>query len=478
MNTNRGPADRLKKLRQELVGIELKVPTMNGTPRRYVNLDNAASTPTFRPIMEKVDEFLGFYANVHRGTGFKSQIASWAYDTARRDVARFVKADLADKTVIFTKNTTESINKLSRLYPFRPDGVIITTMMEHHSNDLPWRRRARVIHAGLNPDGSLDIEDYASKLREHAGKVDLVTVTGASNVSGWVNPCHYLARLAHGAGAKFVLDAAQLAPHRPIDMKPSADPEHIDYLAFSAHKMYAPYGVGALVGDKQPLLNAEPDIVGGGVVDIVTIENAYWRELPEREEAGTPDVVGVVALAAAVRLLEAIGWDAIVEHEERLARYLLERLAEVPGVTVYGQSDAGNLRDRLAVFAFNVGSIHHALVAAILSYEFGIGVRSGCFCAHPYMLCLLGVGQQAAEKVRSEIIGRDRTNVPGAVRASVGIYNDESDVDALVDALKVIARGGQTGKYKMCKETGNFVPEGRDCFEFENHFSLTPRLPE
>jgi cysteine desulfurase / selenocysteine lyase len=472
-----GP-DLLKKLRHELVGLDMEVPTLSGGQRRYVNLDNAASTPTFRPIMEKVNEFLGFYANVHRGTGFKSQIASWAYDTARRDVARFVNADLDDKTVIFTKNTTESINKLSRLYPFRPDGVIITTMMEHHSNDLPWRRRARVVHVNLRPDGSLDIEDYASKLKEHSGKVDLVTVTGASNVSGWVNPYHYLARLAHGAGAKFVLDAAQLAPHRPIYMKPSTDPEHIDYLAFSAHKMYAPYGVGALVGDKRPLLNVEPDTVGGGVVDIVTIENAYWRELPEREEAGTPDVVGVVALAAVVRMLEKVGWNAIVEHEERLARYLLKRLAEVPGVTVYGQNDAGNLDDRLAVVAFNVGSIHHALVAAILSYEFGIGVRSGCFCAHPYMLCLLGVGRQEAEKVRGEIIGRDRTNVPGAVRASVGIYNNESDVDALVEALQVIARGGQSGKYKMCKETGNYVPEGRDCFEFEHHFSLTPRLPE
>jgi len=467
----------LKRLRAELVGIDMKVPTMSGAARQYVNLDNAASTPTFRPIMEKVDEFLGYYANVHRGQGFKSQIASWAYDTARRDVARFVKADLADKTVIFTKNTTESINKLSRLYPFRPDGVIITTMMEHHSNDLPWRRRAKVVRVGLKPDGSLDVEDYARKLKEHAGKVDLVTVTGASNVSGWINPYHYLARLAHGAGAKFVLDAAQLAPHRPVDMKSASDPEHIDYLAFSAHKMYAPYGVGALVGDKQPLLGVEPDTVGGGVVDIVTIEGAYWRELPEREEAGTPDIVGVVALASAIRLLEAVGWHAVLEHEEQLARYLLKRLTEIPGVTVYGQNDAGNVGDRLGVVAFNVGSIHHALVASILSYEFGIGVRSGCFCAHPYMLCLLGVGKEEAEKVRGEIVGRDRTNVPGAVRASVGIYNDESDIDALVEALKVIQRGDHTGKYVMCRETGNYVPAGQDCFDFERHFTLDPRLP-
>ncbi|MBN2465931.1 aminotransferase class V-fold PLP-dependent enzyme [candidate division WOR-3 bacterium] len=467
----------LKRLRQELVGLDTEVPTLSGQRRRYVSLDNASSTPTFRPIVSKVDEFLGYYANVHRGSGFKSQLASWAFETARHDVARFVKADLNEKTVIFTKNTTESINRLSRLYPFRPDGVIITSTMEHHSNDLPWRRVAKVVHVGVKADGSLDVDDYLRKLKEYAGKVDLVTMTGASNVSGWVTPYHYLARLAHEAGAKFVLDAAQLAPHRPVDMKPSSDPEHIDYLAFSAHKMYAPYGIGALVGDRKPLLAADPDMVGGGVVDIVTIEGAYWRELPEREEAGTPDIVGVVALAAAIRLLEAVGWSAIQEHEERLARRLLTRLAEVPEMKIYGQNDPVDVSGRLGVVAFNVGKIPYALVAAILSYEHGIGVRTGCFCAHPYMLCLLDVQPQEATKVRDEILSRDRTNVPGAVRASVGLYNDESDIDALVEALKVVQRGGHSGSYVLCKETGSYVPTERDCFEFDSHFTLTPHLP-
>jgi len=467
----------LERLRSELVGLDLPVPTLTGESRRYVNLDNAASTPTFKPVMEKVDEFLGYYANVHRGTGFKSQIASWVYDEARRVVARFVNADLSDKTVIFTKNTTESINKLARLYPFRPDGVVVTSIMEHHSNDLPWRRRAKTVHVGLNADGSLDIDDYRRKLSEHKGKVDIVAITGAANVSGWVNPVHLLARLAHEAGAKIVVDAAQLAPHRPVDMKPADDPEHIDYLAFSAHKLYAPYGVGALIGERRPLLDVEPENVGGGVVDIVTVENAYWRELPEREEAGTPDIVGVVALAAAIRLMQAIGWEAIIAHEERLTRYMLKRLAEVPGLTIYGKSDGYDLGDRLGVVAFNLANANHALVSAILSYEGAIGVRSGCFCAHPYMLCLLGVPEARAQEVRDEILARDRRNVPGAVRASVGLYNDESDIDALCECLKMVAAGGQRGRYEVCRETGNFVPVGADCFEFERHFTLEPRLP-
>ncbi len=478
--TNQNPdgMSLLKKLRGELVGIDIKVPTLSGERRRYVSLDNAASTPTFRPIMEKVNEFLGYYANVHRGTGFKSQLSSWAYDEAREVVARFVKADPDHQTVIFTRNTTESMNKLARLYPFRPGHVVLTTMMEHHSNDLPWRRRTRVVHVGLRDDGSLDLDDYRRKLAEYRGRIDLVAVTGASNVSGWLNPVHLLARLAHESGARFVLDAAQLAAHRPIDMKPADDPEHIDFLALSAHKMYAPFGAGALVVEREPLLDAEPDEVGGGMVDVVSLDDAWWRGLPEREEAGTPDIVGVVALAAAIRMLERIGWDAIVEHEQELTRYMLKKLAAIPGVVVYGQSDPAGVSDRLGAISFNLADLQHALVAAILSYEGGIAVRCGCFCAHPYMLCLLKVPPDEAEHVRKEILAHDRSRIPGAVRASVGIYNDESDIDALCNCLERIAAGSYSGQYKMCKETGNYMPVGTDCFDFEHHFDLAPRLPE
>jgi selenocysteine lyase/cysteine desulfurase len=478
MNPNPDGMSLLKKLRNELVGLDIEVPTLSGERRHYVNLDNAASTPTFRPIVEKVDEFLGFYANVHRGTGFKSQLSSWAYDEARAVVARFVKADLAHQTVIFTRNTTESMNKLARLYPFRPGHIVLTTMMEHHSNDLPWRRRTRVVHVGLHDNGSLDLEDYRRRLSEYRGRIDLVAVTGASNVSGWLNPVQLLARLAHESGARFVLDAAQLAAHRPIDMKPAGDPEHIDFLALSAHKMYAPYGAGALVADRGPLADVEPDLVGGGMVDVVSLEDAWWRDLPEREEAGTPDVVGVVALAAAIRMLESVGWEAIVEHEERLTRYMLRRLAAIPDIIVYGQSDPADVHARLGAFSFNLKGLHHALVAAVLSYEGGIAVRCGCFCAHPYMLCLLNVPPDEAERVRKEIIAHDRSHIPGAVRASVGIYNDESDIDALCSCLEGIAAGNYRGQYTMCKETGNYVPAGADCFDFEHHFNLAPRLPE
>jgi selenocysteine lyase/cysteine desulfurase len=468
---------QLKRLRQELVGIDIEVPLLDGTSRRYVNLDNASSTPTFRPVLEKVDEFLGYYSNVHRGTGFKSQLASWVFGTARATVARFVKADQRYETVIFTKNTTESINKIARLYPFRDNGVVLTSMMEHHSNELPWRRHAEVVHVGVKPDGALDLDDYARKVDEYRDRLDLVAITGASNVSGWVNPVHELARIAHAAGARILVDAAQLGAHRPVDMKPHDHPEHLDFVVFSAHKMYAPYGVGALIGDREALLREEPETVGGGTVDIVTLETAYWRDLPDREEAGTPDIVGVVALAAAINLLDAVGWDAIRQHEDELTRYALARLARIPGVHIYGRTDGSDLRDRLGVIAFNVEGHPHALVAAILSYEGAIGVRNGCFCAHPYVLCLLDVPPDQASEVQQEILNRDRTHIPGAVRASVGMYTDRSDIDAFCDCLQMVADRKYVGKYEVRRESGAYVPAGEDCFRFEQHFTLNPRLP-
>jgi selenocysteine lyase/cysteine desulfurase len=260
-------------------------------------------------------------------------------------------------------------------------------------------------------------------------------------------------------------------------MRPHGDPEHLDFIAFSAHKMYAPYGIGALVGDHDALLAAEPETVGGGTVDIVTLDSVYWRDLPDREEAGTPDIVGCVALAAIIRLIEQIGWDVIIEHEERLTRYTLERLSRIPGVTVYGRVGGESLDDRLGVIAFNVEGHDHALVAAILSYEGAVGVRNGCFCAHPYMLCLLNVPEDEAVKVRDEIISRDRSHIPGAVRASIGIYNDQSDIDALGDSLEMIAGRRYKGRYSVCRESGAYVPDGEDCFVFEHHFTLDPRLP-
>jgi selenocysteine lyase/cysteine desulfurase len=439
-----------------VVGANQRVPILGGASRRYVNLDNAASTPAFVCVRDAVDEFLNWYGNVHRGAGYKSQLSSWAFEEGRDRVARFVGANPSDSVVLFCKNATEAINKLAHRYPFRPGDVVVTTLMEHHSNELPWRRVAEVVHVGLLSDGRVDEQDLANKLEGFRGRVRLLAVSGASNVTGYVNPIHDWAVLAHRAGAEIVVDAAQLAPHRAIDARPAGDPGHLDYLAFSAHKMYAPFGVGVLVGNRSTFESGDPDMVGGGTVDIVGLESAYWTDLPEREEAGTPDIVGVVALARAIRALEELGWKTIVRHEADLTAYALERLSRIRGVVLYGDADPQTATGRLGVIPFNVEGLPHAFTAAVLSCEWGIGTRNGCFCSHPYVQAILRVSAGEASAVRKSILARDRSHVPGAVRASIGLGNTPEDIDRLIEALEAIAQGRFDAGYVLNAERGEY----------------------
>ena len=454
-----------------VVGASEEVPVLGGGKRRYINFDNAASTPTLKPILDKVSEFLKWYSNVHRGTGFKSKLSSWAFDKSRERIAEFVNGKHPDRVVIFSKNTTEAINHLAHRFPFRKDGVVLTTVMEHHSNELPWRKVARVIHIEVDHDGKVDANDFREKLDTYGSQVQLVAVTGASNVTGYINPIHTYARWAHRAGAKILVDAAQLVPHRPVDMKSPDDPEHIDFLAFSAHKMYAPFGVGVLVADRVMFEEGDPDMVGGGTVDIVNLENAYWTDLPDKEEAGTPDIVGAVALSAAIELFEQIGWDSIISHEAELTRYALEKMSAIRDITLYGDQDPQHARDRLGVISFNVGALPHSLVSSVLSHEWAIGTRSGCFCAHPYVKCLLHVDERAAREMEEHILQRDRSTLPGTIRASFGLYNTEDEIDILCEALRAIASGHYRTGYRLNKQRGEYFHEDA-LDEFDQYFHL------
>ncbi|MBW7959367.1 MAG: aminotransferase class V-fold PLP-dependent enzyme, partial [Candidatus Promineofilum sp.] len=303
-------------MRSRILGLDREIPLLDGRRVTYVNLDNAASTPPLLDVVRAIEEFMPYYSSVHRGTGFKSRLSTVAYDQAHEIIGRFVGADLDTNTVIFGKNTTEAINKLAYRFPLRPDSVVITTQLEHHSNDLPWRPHAHVVHVRALPDGRMDEADFDRLLKEYAGRVALVAVTGASNVSGYLQPIHRMARKAHAAGARILVDAAQLAPHRRVDMRPDDDPEHLDFVTLSAHKMYAPYGTGALIGPKEIFLNDAPEYRGGGTVDIVTLDEVYWAGVPDREEAGSPNVVGAVAMAVAARVLMEVGMDEVAAHEE------------------------------------------------------------------------------------------------------------------------------------------------------------------
>ncbi len=454
-------------------GVDAAVPLLNGTKRKYVNLDNAASTPTLKTVQGAVNDFFTYYSSVHRGTGFKSQISTHAYEVARETVLQFVDANPEMDVCIFVKNTTEAINKLARRFPFTKDrNIVLTSGMEHHSNDLTWRTNANTIHIGLTPNGQLDVMDFKAKIEQYANQIALVAITGASNVTGFINPIHHLAESAHSVGAQIIVDCAQLAPHRKIEMLPPDDPKHLDYVTISGHKMYAPLGTGALIGRRETFEQGDPDQTGGGTVEIVTLNEVVWAEPPDREEAGSPNTVGAVALAASINQLEALGMDTVAQHEAELTAYALDQLAKVPRLKLFGDKNPMNVNERLGVIPLKIDTIPHFLVAAILGYEFGIGVRSGCFCAHPYILHLLELTSSEARAVRDNMVAGDKSDMPGIVRASFGLYNTFVDIDALVDALYKISIGDYTGEYIQDDSTGEFTHKGWQP-NYDDYFSMS-----
>jgi cysteine desulfurase / selenocysteine lyase len=273
-------------------------------------------------------------------------------------------------------------------------------------------------------------------------------------------------------GARILVDAAQLAPHRRIDVKPDSDPEHLDFVAFSAHKMYAPFGTGALVGRRDIFLQGVPEYQGGGTVEIVTPTRVHWAGLPDREEAGSPNVVGAVAMAVAARAMMTAGMESVERHEASLTAYALERLQSLPDIKIYGATDPCRTDDRVGVIPFNLGRMHHALVAAILGYEGGIGVRSGCFCAQSYVAHLLELAESDQTRWHRAHLAGDKSRRPGMVRISLGAYNTSEDVDALIEMLERITRKDYQGRYYWVPESGDYKPAG--CEEVvASHFSLT-----
>ena len=450
----------IESVRDHVVGVDRKVPIHDGREVPYVNLDNAATTPAFTSVVECSRMFLEWYGSIHRGTGLKSQISTHAYERCREVVADFVGADLDCHAVIFTQNATHALNKLAMHLRPAADQVIITTVMEHHSNMLPWRKLGcEVLYAGINrEDGTLDLADLEAKVRQNAGRIALVTVTGASNVTGVMPPIRRIARLAHEHGARIAVDATQLVPHRKFQMGAPDDPERIDFVAFSAHKMYAPFGAGALVGLEEAFLERDPDLVGGGTVSAVTMDRVLWAPLPEREEAGTPNVLGCLALGCAVTVLKNIGMDNVAEHERELTRRALEKLRQLDGITLYGQTDPSLATDRIGVITFNAQRFGHAQLAAILGHEWGIGVRNGCFCAQPYVRELLGISEDEMRSVIARLARGDHATVPGMVRMSFGLYNTLDEIDYAVEALEAVLTDGPKAEYVLDPEHLEYVP--------------------
>ena len=434
-----------------LVGADTAVPLVTGGSRRYVNLDYAASAPALQRVRDAVGELLAWYSSVHRGAGFKSRVATTAYEGARESIRRFVNAP-DDDAVIITRNTTDSINLLAGTLP--KGTHVVCFAGEHHANLLPWSR-CGVRHLPVPETAAEMLATLEETLRDLPPCDDphLVAVTGASNVTGEIWPVADIARVAHDNGARVLVDAAQLAPHAPIDMTRDG----IDFLALSGHKLYAPYGAGALIGERDWLSAGDPFLRGGGAVKIVTLDDTVWADLPDRQEAGSPNVVGAVALGVACDALAEAGMGRIAEEEAGLLAHARERLAAIDRVETYRVWPADH--ERVGLLTFNLVGMPYDLLAAVLSAEHGIGIRHGCFCAHPLMMRLLRVDDAEAHRLIDGARAGAHERLPGAARMSLGLGSTREDVDAFADALERIAADGPRWTYAVNGSTDEYEPE-------------------
>jgi cysteine desulfurase, sufS subfamily len=382
--------------------------------RPLVYLDNAATTQKPRAVLEAMDAlYTTCNANVHRGIHTLSQEATALHEAARERVRSFLNAR-STAEIVFTRGTTESLNLVAASFSqafLREGDEVIVTVMEHHSNIVPWqlaRERwgftLRVVP--MDDEGRLDLEAYAALLNE---RTRLVCCCQVSNVLGTVNPVREMARMAHDAGAYFLVDGAQSVPHFPVDVQEL----DCDFLAFSAHKLYGPTGVGVLYG-KEALLEQLPPYQGGGeMIARVTFEHTTFERLPFKFEAGTPDYVGTHGLAAAIGYVESVGLDRIAAHEEVLTRHAMARMAEIDQMQFYG-----TVPGKTSVVSFNVGQIHPMDLGTLLD-RLGFAIRTGHHCAQPLMA---------------------RCGVEGMARVSFALYNTEDEIDRFMEALQRVVR--------------------------------------
>ena len=395
-----------------------------------VFLDSAASSQKPQRVIDALDTYYETSnANIHRGVYHLSEIATTAYEAARRKIATFINA-ASPRECVFVRNTTEGLNLVAQTWAranLQAGDLVVITEMDHHSNIVPWQlitqeRGARLAHVPITGDGVLDQERYAELL---AQEPKLVAFTHVSNALGTVNPAKEMIAQAHAAGAIAVLDGAQSAPHFAIDVQDL----DCDFFAMSGHKMLGPMGAGVLYG-KKALLDAMPPYMGGGsMIRKVELDHSTWADVPAKFEAGTPSVGDAIAMGVAIDYLTGLGMDRVWAHEQELGAYALDRLGEIPGIRIFGPQDTAL---RSGVISFELGDIHPHDVAAILD-EHNVAVRAGHHCAQPLMRAL---------------------GVMATTRASFYVYNTPEDVDRLVDALYGVYRT-MTGQPMPARVSGD-----------------------
>lgn len=417
-------------------------------------LNNAATTPPFARTLDAVNQFLQTYGALHRGAGPNASITYQKTQTAIGVMRQFLGA-APHHELLFTQNTSSAINLFVRLLRLKANDVVITSTIEHTSNHLPWKYNtdATLVYVQAFDDGSLDYDDLEMKVREHAHTLKVIAITGASNLTGYIPDIPRVSALAHACHALLFVDAAQLAPHRQIDMAA----EGIDALAFSAHKIYAPFGLGVLALPRH-ILETVPVDPGGGSIDMLSETDIVWAPPSFRHQTGTWNVTGIIAAAKSCEILMETGWQNIVAHEQDLTRYAASKLAAVPGLTLYVSPKKYQTENRIGAFAFSMPAYHHALVSAILENEYGIETRAGTICNHRLVRRWFNISDQKQKEIEDQIAAGNRLASYGIIRASLGIQNTKADIDKLVFALTSLVKNGPSLSYSPITHEEIYVP--------------------
>ncbi len=416
----------MNNLREYFEGANIPVNTTSGKVTRRIYFNNAATALALKPVLEEVNANIPLltYIDAPGPLGERNTIR---YEHVRKIIIDHVGGDSKKDSVIYVKNSTEGINLLSELlYQDDTDQVILTTAMEHMANYMPYKCRFETETIGITETGDLDLYELESKLQQYGKKVKIVAVTGASNVTGITPPIYDIARLAHKYGAQIFVDAVQLVQHRPFTMKPHNDEEHIDFIAFSAHKCYTPFDGGALIGPKSFFQKFKPDLAGAGAAKFVSTEKIVFSDVPARFEAGYPDLFGITAMGEALMFLKKVGLNNIARYEKSLINHARQRLENIPDIKIYGENSP-NIN--VPILAFNIGRMDHTEIGNYLAYQHGIEVAAGAVGSDIYVQELQGIGPKDAYKLF--LAGKS----PGVVRISLGMYNTYDEIDHLADAL-------------------------------------------
>lgn len=427
-----------------LLGDDLRVPIFGGGTSRYVNLDNAATTPPFEQVWARLAKVMPWYGSIHRGAGFKSVLSTRVFETALQQILNFSDGQPKTDTLILGWNTTSCVNLLARRLELDRDSLVVVSEIEHTSNILPWKKHATVATCPGGADGLVDLDRLESILKSR--RTRLVAVTAASNVTGAIVDVHAVARVAHRYGAEIFVDAAQLVAHRKLERRAADSPDHLDYVAYAGHKMYAPFGIGVLVGSRETFSHGWPDAPGGGTISLIDGDEIMWADLPERERGGTPNFPGVIALAEACNILAEIGFERIIEHERALISHARARFTELSGISIHRPLDVKG-PDTIALFPFSLSRYHPSLVGACLGVEYAIGVRAGHLCQYELVRRLLGVSENERKRIFAEVSSGDRRHLYGIVRASCSLGTTTHDIDALADALHELLERGPKARY-------------------------------